>query len=294
MKDNRQTINEKLALIRRLTDDLGLSAVYPALEQALFSKRVGLVEKAARAWEGKPETFPVRRYHPRTRLLCALWCAADTASFYREKGISYETFRDTMSDISLRAVLFYEEHGTYGLSSSDAVWLRHHLSGKLFRLGQLQFQLFEMFSYELLEEGGYMTFCEEAKRRFPEGTPMLNVHVPARTLLTKKECDRSFSLAEAFFEQYFPEHRAQAYLCFSWLLYPKMRAILPENSNIVQFAARFSLIGKNGDCGEALHRIYGKRYRRKADYPQKTALQKCAYLHTDCLGEACGIKERFR
>lgn len=281
--------NQSSATLTQLVSDIGLDAVLPQLAERVQNPKSRLAEKAASGWTGEPEEFPVRRYHPQTRLFCALLRAAALYPYYEEKGIPYEVFCNTMGDIALRAALYKEADGMYGLTVSDAVWLRHHLAGKLFRLGQLQFQLFEMFPYELLEEDGYMTFSEEAKLRFPTGTPVLNVHIPARTVLTPEECDRSFALAESFFPRFFPEYHAKAYLCFSWLLYPGMRALLAEDSNIARFAERFSIIGESGDCGEALCRIYGKRYRRKADYPRNTALQKTACDHLSCLGEACGI-----
>lgn len=292
MSKKRQNPKQTPVFLTQFVNDIGLAAIFPLLEEQARNPKNRLLEKAASGWKGEPDTFPVRRYYPRTRLFCALWRAAELYPYYEEKGIPYEVFRDTMGDISLRAALYKEAHGEYGLTAADATWLRHHLAGKLFRLGQLQFQLFEMFPYELLEEDGYLTFFEEAKQRFPMGTPVLNVHIPVRTILTPEECDRSFAMAESFFPRFFPEHHAKAYLCFSWLLYPKMRALLAEDSNIAQFAARFLIIGESGDCGEALRRIYGRRCRKKADYPRNTALQKVACDHTACLGEACGIIER--
>lgn len=284
--------NQIPVILAQLAADIGLAAVLPQLAEQMQNQKSRLIEKAASGWTGEPEEFPVRRYHPKTRLFCALLRAAELYPYYEKKGIPYEVFCNTMADISLRAALYKEANGVYGLTAADAIWLRHHLAGKLFRLGQLQFQLFEMFPYELLEEDGYMTFSEEAKQRFPTGTPVLNFHIPARTVLTPEECDYSFALAESFFPCFFPEHHAKAYLCFSWLLYPKMRMLLAADSNIARFADRFSIIGESEDCGEALRCIYGKRYRRKAEYPRDTALQKTACEHLSCLGEACGIIER--
>ena len=251
--------NQSSAILMQLVSDIGLDAVLPRLAEQVQNPKSRLAEKAAAGWTGEPEEFPVRRYHPQTRLFCALLRAAALYPYYEKKGISYEVFCNTMGDITLRAVIYKEASGVYGLTAADAIWMRHHLAGKLFRLGQLQFQLFEIPPYELLEEEGYMTFSEEAKQRFPTGKPVLNVHIPAQTVLTPEECDRSFALAESFFPRFFPEHDAKAYLCFSWLLYPRMRALLAEDSNIARFAGRFSIIGESGDCTEALCRIYGKR-----------------------------------
>lgn len=279
----------QMEIIKKLTAGIGMPDVFSSLQKAVDDPRTQIMRKAAYGWDGGPEDFPVRRYHPKTRLYCALLHAADTYPFYKEKGIPYTVYCDTMEDIARRAVLYRKQNGEYGLTMDDAIWLRHHLGGKLFRLGQLQFQLFSMFPYPVLEEGGYMHFAENAKTLLPEGTPLLNIHIPAKSILTPDECDRSFIQAKEFFSRFFPEHHAKAFFCFSWLLYPDMRRLLPDTSNIVQFAERFSIIGKSSDQSEALRRIYGKRFRKNADYPCGTALQKAALHRKNCLGVACGI-----
>lgn len=172
------------------------------------------------------------------------------------------------------------------------IWFRHLEHGVLFKLGTLQFQLFRMV---YLDEAGcgeaYMSFSEEQKQRLPPESPVLNVHVQAGADLTGEAVANSFRRADVFFQTYFPEHKARVFLCYSWLLYPDLRALLPPESRIAQFAQNFTIISQVPDPEEALERIYGKRRPRKADCLQETSLQRAALNRRDCLGYACGILE---
>ena len=51
---------------------------------------------------------------------------------------------DTFSDVNLRAALYEAKTGKPGLSKDDVIWFRHIHGASIFRLGSLQFQLFEM------------------------------------------------------------------------------------------------------------------------------------------------------
>ena len=120
---------------------------------------------------------------------------------------------------------------------------------------------------------------------------MINLHIPKDANLSPATVADALDQAMAFFPQVFPEHRAKAFLCYSWLLYPGLQALLPKESNILQFAARFQIIGQARDPAESIRRIYGKRFPRKENYPQDTQLQRQALGRFSFLGEACGILE---
>jgi hypothetical protein len=55
-----------------------------------------------------------------------------------------------------------------------------------------------------------------------------------------EECARSIARAEEFFKTHFPDYRFKAFTCFSWLLDPELKAFLPEDSNILKFAQKFT------------------------------------------------------
>ena len=178
-------------------------------------------------------------------------------------------FLDTVSDIALRAGLYEARTGKPGLAKADAIWFRHIHNAVIFRLGSLQFQLFEMIYLD--QEGcgeAYMTFAQEQKARLPQGTPVLNLHIPKGADLSPAAVEQALDQAMEFFPQVFPEHRARAFLYYSWLLYPGLRELLPAGSNILQFAARFRVIGQTQDPAESIRRIYGKRFPRRGIIPK--------------------------
>lgn len=272
--------------------DLALPLETKEAVLSAYDRRPDWYEAAAQsAYGGTVPDFPICALRPLERLVT--WCCHLTQVRRNQRhGIPEAILKTTWRDITLRTALYMEKTGRPGLSKEDVIWLRHLDSGSLFCLGSLQFQLFHMVYLD--REGcgeDYMTFSPDQKRRLPPGTPVLNVHIPKGADLTPAAVDASFRQAETFFAQYVPEHKARAFLCCSWLLYPGLQTLLPPESHILQFAARFRVIGQAKDPTEAIRRIYGRRYRRKQDYPQNTSLQRNALGRFSSLGEGFGILE---
>ena len=96
-------------------------------------------------------------------------------------------------------------------------------------------------------------------------------------------------MAKDFFTQIYPETRFKAMVCYSWLLHSGLKGLIPPGSRILHFAENFEIISESGDRKQAVERIFGRRYRRKADYPQQTRLQREALRHLSKLGYALGI-----
>ena len=103
----------------------------------------------------------------------------------------------------------------------------------------------------------------------------------------------SINLANKFFPRYFPDHKPKVYTASSWLLYPGLQELLPSQSKILSFAARFKLIGCIQDpyASDTVKIIFGKRYKRKSDYPQNTSLQRKALHNFSKLGIGMGTIE---
>lgn len=79
-----------------------------------------------------------------------------------------------------------------------------------------------------------MTFDEKIKRDLPPDAPVINCHVQTGAKITKEEIDKSFIESKKFFSNIVKDDY-KAYLCYSWLLYPKMNDLLDESSNIKYF-----------------------------------------------------------
>ncbi|WP_127588642.1 acyltransferase domain-containing protein [Paenibacillus koleovorans] len=78
------------------------------------------------------------------------------------------------------------------------------------------------------------------------GDTVFDCHIPAQGRLTPELADESYRLALDFFPRYYPELTFKAYTCYSWLLDPQLRSLLPADSNIVKFQLSYSLFPIGG------------------------------------------------
>ena len=178
--------------------------------------------------------------------------------------------------------------GTIGISKDDVIWFRHIMNVAIFKIGSIQFQPFEMVYLDKETIGeDYMTFNKEWKKSLPTGTPVINCHIQQGADLSFETVEKSFQSAEEFFLTFFPSVRYRAFLCYSWLLYPPMVMNLSSNSNIKQFASKFSIIGTCNDSKQAIEYLFENE--EKESLVDMTTLQKMAREHQDSLGFACGI-----
>ncbi len=160
--------------------------------------------------------------------VCAALAALDALpgmlALHHQRGVTEAISRATAADLALWMTVHRHHHGNWGLSETG--WLRHHLSGRLFRLGRLQFML---------------THCPDLKNgRRPTdpvqcGEPVLDVHIPAGEPLARTACLASFSQAAAFFA----DQSWRGFYCASWLLAPRLPEVLPAVSNIRDFQQLF-------------------------------------------------------
>lgn len=189
-------------------------------------------------------------------------------------GISAEVCDSTFSDLAIWSRVCKARTGKWGLL--EQIWLEKHVDGLVYRLGRLQFEIGMLPGRS--EAGAY---C------FPSGTLALHVHVPEGSPLVYEECRESYRRALAFFKGVRP-----VFFCHSWLLYPGLSAVLPEDSNILRFQRDFTLLGVDDTERQAEDRIWGMILETPADYPAKTRLQQAARRHLmegGKLGAAWGV-----
>lgn len=242
------------------------------------------------AYRGDVPDFPICKLKPLSRLAVLIWKLEEIWQKYQAAGVERKVFVDSANDIALRARIYFEKTGKVGLSKQDCLWLRHLVNGQIFKLGVLQFQPFQMLYLDEDDKGGtWFNYVEGIKERLPEGSPVLNVHIQKGADLSPEKVADAFSLARTFFREHFPEMQIEAFVCFSWLLDPFLKKVLPAESRIVQFGSTFEVIGWAKDNNQAVERIFGKRWRKKSDFPQDTSLQIAALRHLKDLQYTCGI-----
>ncbi|MBO5937346.1 MAG: DUF5596 domain-containing protein [Clostridia bacterium] len=192
------------------------------------------------------------------RLGVILNLAVKVKDKYDEANIDEKIYYDTMSDIEIWCRhTNYEGVKNYG-------WLKNHVSFELFRLGRLQFQLYECKNKTLLYN----------KLPFSYGDKLIYIHIPEGEKLEREKCDESIIEADAFFKRYFPMYHYKYYFCESWLLCDTNRDFMAENSNILKFMDMFEICYNVKVDVQAIERIFGKRKLFAKNYPENTDLQK--------------------
>ena len=245
-------------------------------------------EIANTAYSGDNLSFSLCNRKPLTRLVVVIYLLTQKYAEYKALGVSDDIILDTFGDVSLRANLFFKKSGKIGLKKDDVIWFRHIMNVCIFKIGALQFQKFEMLYLDEATIGeAYMAFEKIQKTRLPNGSPVINCHIQRDADISAVSVEASFARAKVFFAECFPAIRYKAFLCYSWLLYPPMLKRLPEESNIRQFAERFTIIGSCEDSEQAMENLFDNGKPNVSQKP--TSLQKMAIDHKDILGFGCGI-----
>jgi len=249
-----------------------------------------MADLAESTYAGEVPEFPICRLHPLGRLAVLVWKLAEIRGEYENLGVSEKIINDTFSDIALRQRLFYQKTAKVGLSRADCIWLRHLVSAQIFKLGVLQYQPMKMVYLESRDDGSpFFVITDAQKSRLPAGVPVLNVHIQTGADLAQERVAESLQMASGFFKDVFPGTQFRAMVCYSWLLHSGLRDLLPPDSRILHFAKNFEVISETGDDNQAMERVFGRRFRRKADYPQQTSLQRAALRNPSKLGYALGV-----
>lgn len=262
------------------------------IEQAVLQKirkDRKLIEKIAEtAYCGEDFNFALCGRMPLTRLAVVTYLLLRKYDVYKAKEIPDNIIFDTFRDVSLRAKLYYEKTKRVGISKEDVIWFRHIMNAAIFKIGTLQFQPFEMIYLDEETIGEpYITFTQEQKEALPARTPVINCHIQQDADLSPEAVEMSFHSAKRFFSTHFSV-QYQAFLCYSWLLYPPMVKRLPQKSNIKQFAANFTIIGACDDSEQAIEYLFKNETKRELP-SNATTLQTLAFEHIELFGFACGI-----
>lgn len=201
--------------------------------------------------------------------------ALDTLERYREQGIDEEIYYETMSDIDVWANDYFRRHGRYGIKEFE--WVEKSIDMKLFKLGRLQF--------EKLED-------EESKKTLGLGSEavLVGVHIQEGGPLDHEKCMESYAWAKSFY--LVGTEGELVFVCDSWLLNPKLKSLLGEESNIVKFQSQYEIISENGESRQMESRVFGCVEENPENYIATTSLQrklKEALKRGERFGTAKGI-----
>lgn len=248
-----EEVSQEIFQIAEHTDFSGISEDYPLLFEP---------EKADAAVQRISQALPTEKKG--LELLTVMLIAAlETRRHYKAKGIPDTVFLDTMDCFPRFTAEHKESFGCWGFDRGFWAW--RQLSGRLFRLGTLEYELCSC--PETLSAGGFT---------LEQGAPALSVHIPSNASLEDQALEDSFAGAREFFPRYFPEFGAKGAFCQSWLLSANLRKLLGENSRIRHFQDRFLFVYGDDSRDHCQQWLFKRTYENPADFPEDTSLQRSA------------------
>lgn len=181
---------------------------------------------------------------------------------YEKRGVSYQIYYDSMCDLKWKLLECHRMHDVWGTFAFD--WEAGFYRFELFALGRLQF---EVTKYS----GDY----SKGEYAIHDGDSVINMHIPSCGPLLHEDCLASYRKAAEFFADRFMD-KPIPFVCYSWLLFPQNREILPKNANIITFMNDFDIVSSSIDePGSDLWRIFYNEYRKRPqDLPRDTSLQR--------------------
>lgn len=229
--------------------------------------------------------YLINKKDPYTSLMILIYKIVELNIKYTEKGLPINVLIDTLSDLTLRQRMYFEQNNKLGLSEEDLLWLKHIYCLNIFKLGSLQYELGNMNYSEFAQDKR----LSKVANNVPNGSNILKIHIRRGVDLSPKSVDLSFEISKNFFKTYYKDYKYKAYTCSSWMLYSKNNKIFSPNSNILNFCNRFELFYELPDKEMAIKYIFGEGHKNVIDYPQRTSLQKNALKDLNNLGIGYGV-----
>ncbi len=189
-----------------------------------------------------------------------LAAALHTREMYAGLGIGKDIYIDTMKVFRRFVLEHLESFGRYGFDRH--FWIYRQLSGALFRLGALEFELYH-FSDDTVPAGP-----------FAPGAPALSVHIPSDAVMDRAALDASYRMAKAFFARHFPDFQYTCVYCSTWLLSPVLREILRPGSRILLFQEDYEIVRVDSTVNGGLRWVFGREYDDFTLLPEDTSLMR--------------------
>ncbi len=180
---------------------------------------------------------------------------------HARRGIPRPITTDTQRDVGIWTRHCERTLGKTGIAPMHLGWFRLHASGKLCRLGRLQFAI-------------ETTHWDDVPG-LEKGDTVLGMHIPAEAPLDIMECRKSLAAAFPFFDTNFPElPPAKAIVCSSWMLGDWLPKAAGVGGSLDQFQQLFHLLPGSHSPGSACYFIFGYREVDLATAPRDTTLRR--------------------
>jgi hypothetical protein len=161
--------------------------------------------------------------------------------YHRAQGVPDDVSDATVSALARHGETHRLKCGTSGVDAGW--WMLPILSGEILQVGSLKFHLVHL-------EVGSLAPCpwldaisaDQLGDGFRSGDLSLGVHIPARIDLSPGALDTTFARAREVLSVVWPTPTRRLATCQSWMMDDRLLAALGENSNLVRFQRRFTLI----------------------------------------------------
>lgn len=157
------------------------------------------------------------------------------------------------------------KYGIDGIRFSQMIWGSFFVKGNLIQIGRLQYEV------------GVKNF-DKLDKYFKEKHQYIYIHIPRDKDLNEEDVNKSLCLADKYIKKYYPDLKNEelAYYTQTWLLSPEVKEILSDDSNIIKFQDKFSIIEYEENINDFLSFVFDiiigeVEYK---DLPEKTILQK--------------------
>lgn len=195
--------------------------------------------------------------------------------YYQEAGITDTIYRNTVLDLKYKLDECKCVYNVYG--SFVAYWFEGFFKLTRFALGRLQFELIPL-GREYERDGVHLT----------SDSLVINVHIPRTgTRLDRDSLEESYRLAAEFYRHTLGD--SIAFVCSSWLLFPRHREMLREGSNLLNFISDYELFasGEYANYSETW-RLFDTNFDGDPDkLPADTSLRR-SYVELIKNGERTG------
>ncbi len=112
-----------------------------------------------------------------------------------------------------------------------------------------------------------------------KGDPVINVHIPPDEPLSPALCAESYRQTIELYRTCFPDFKAKAFSCHSWLMDPQLALLLPESANIVRFMRQYTIFPAVSN-GQAVFRfVFEKDQPDLRQLPESTSLERALKQH---------------
>ena len=233
--------------------------------QNIMDDAFAAYDEGDKAFEDFLETLVAKLGYPVETLTIYFYIRISERTYenYKKLGIDDEIFYSSMDDFAISSRQGVDRIGVYGIPRTpDRPWQRLILDMKIFRLGRLQFEL-------------YNSPCDVKFNdvEIKKDEPCINVHIPGYAPLKEETCEKSYELAREFFKKYFGFEKC-VFVCHSWLLAPWLSESLSENSGIVRFQSKYKIVETTEDASGTILYVFAKEQENPENYPEDTTLQR--------------------